>query len=66
MVAKRGLPSQVEVLSFLNAGYTDRHVLGIVLAIGVKTLSNYSNHLTHTPVDAAFASRLWTARHRGA
>lgn len=62
MVAKRGLPSRGEVESFLNAGYTERHILGIVLAIGVKTLSNYSNHLVHTPVDAVFSSRVWAAR----
>jgi len=27
-----------------------------VLAIAVKTISNYTNHLFDTPVDAAFAS----------
>lgn len=62
MVAKRGLPGLDEVASFLDAGYTERHVLGIILAIGVKTLSNYSNHLMHTPVDTVFSSRIWTAR----
>jgi len=30
-----------------------------VLAIAVKTLSNYANHLFHTPVDAIFAGRTW-------
>jgi len=34
-------------------------VLEIVLAIAVKTLSNYSNHLFHTPVDDTFASFHW-------
>lgn len=62
MVAKRGLPRLDEVAVFLDAGYTERHVLGIILAIGVKTLSNYSNHLMHTPVDTVFSSRIWTAR----
>lgn len=62
MVAKRGLPRLDEVAIFLDAGYTERHVLGIILAIGVKTLSNYSNHLLHTPVDTVFSSRIWTAR----
>lgn len=62
MVATRGLPRRAEVEAFLDAGYTERHVLGIVLAIGVKTLSNYSNHLLHTPVDAMFNARVWTPR----
>lgn len=51
----RGLPSISEVQAFLAAGYAERQVLEIILAIAVKTLSNYANHLFHTPVDAAFA-----------
>ncbi len=62
MVRKRGLPSRSDVETFLDAGYTEQHVLAIVLAIGVKTLSNYTNHLVHTPVDAVFSSRVWTVR----
>ncbi len=30
-----------------------------LLAIAVKTLSNYSNHLFHTELDEAFASHAW-------
>jgi uncharacterized peroxidase-related enzyme len=59
MLTTRGLPDRAEVASFLEAGYTERQVLEIVLAIAVKTLSNYSNHLFHTPVDAVFAGRAW-------
>jgi hypothetical protein len=35
------------------------HVLEILLAIAVKTLSNYSNHLFHTPLDGMFAGHEW-------
>jgi alkylhydroperoxidase family enzyme len=45
--------------AFLAAGYSERQILEIVLAIAVKTLSNYANHLFHTPVDAMFESRVW-------
>jgi hypothetical protein len=31
----------------------------LILAIAVKTLSNYSNHLFHTALDPAFVSREW-------
>ncbi len=61
MVSSRGLPSKADVSAFLAAGYEERHVLDIVLAISVKTLSNYSNHLFHTPVDEMFAGRAWNA-----
>lgn len=55
MVERRGLPAQAELDAFRAAGYTDAHVLGIILAIGVKTFSNYANHLMHTEVDEVFA-----------
>lgn len=59
MVAKRGLPGRADAQAFLAAGYSERHILEVVLAIAVKTLSNYANHLFHTPVDEAFANRAW-------
>lgn len=62
MVMKRGLPGKVDVATFLAAGFSERHILEIVLAISVKTLSNYANHLFHTPVDGAFAGRVWSDR----
>jgi alkylhydroperoxidase family enzyme len=60
LLSSRGLPSESDVKAFLRAGYEERHVLEIILAIAVKTLSNYSNHLFHTPLDKMFASREWT------
>ncbi|WAK01020.1 carboxymuconolactone decarboxylase family protein [Methylobacter sp. YRD-M1] len=59
MVEQRGLPQTRDVEAFLAVGYTERQILEIILAIAVKTLSNYANHLFHTPVDAMFASRTW-------
>ncbi len=62
LVETRGLPARTDVDAFLGAGYGERQILEIILAIAVKTISNYSNHLFHTPVDDAFASRLWNPR----
>ncbi len=59
MVVKRGLPNREDIMAFLGAGYSERHILEIVLAIAVKTLSNYANHLFHTPLDAPFTGREW-------
>lgn len=59
LLATRGLPSRADVQAFLSAGYQERHVLEIILAIAVKTLSNYSNHLFHTPLDQMFTNREW-------
>lgn len=59
MLRTRGLPANADVEAFLAVGYSERQVLEIILAIAVKTLSNYANHLLHTPLDAMFASRVW-------
>jgi uncharacterized peroxidase-related enzyme len=61
MVDSRGNPTPAQVKAFLAAGYDERKVLEIVLAIAVKTLSNYSNHVFHTKVDPAFSSYQWGA-----
>jgi uncharacterized peroxidase-related enzyme len=52
----RGRPTQQDLDSFRSAGYGDRHALEIVLALAVKTLSNYANHLFHTEVDDMFSA----------
>jgi AhpD family alkylhydroperoxidase len=59
MVISRGRPSEGDVDEFTHAGYSENHILDIILAISVKTISNYSNHVFDTPVDAAFTVRSW-------
>jgi len=55
MVKTQGRPAAAAVQAFLAAGFTERDVLYLVLAIAVKTLSNYSNHAFATQVDPVFA-----------
>ncbi|CCG53616.1 Putative peroxidase [Flavobacterium indicum GPTSA100-9 = DSM 17447] len=62
LTVNRGMASQTEIDDFIAVGYTEAHVLGIIAGIGVKALSNYSNHLTNPEVDAAFAGRKWEKR----
>jgi AhpD family alkylhydroperoxidase len=61
MVESRGTPSPEQLQAFRAAGYSDRHALEIVLALAVKTLSNFSNHLMQTEVDPAFQAYAWAA-----
>lgn len=60
MVKSRGMPAPEEGNAFLEAGFEASHVLGIILAIATKTISNYTNHLFDTEVDPAFAERAWS------
>jgi len=66
MVDKRGNPSPADAEAFLAAGYTEQHILAVILAIAVKTISNYSNHVFHTPLDAPFAAFTWSPGARAA
>jgi AhpD family alkylhydroperoxidase len=59
IVANRGWVKQPELQRFLDAGYTREQVLETLVGISMKTLSNYANHMAHTPLDAAFEAFAW-------
>jgi uncharacterized peroxidase-related enzyme len=61
VVDKRGEVSEADVEAFLQAGFDQRNVLDVILGVAHKTLSNYSNHITQTPVDEAFSQFEWHA-----
>lgn len=50
-----------EVDAFLASGFEQQQVMEVVLAAGLKTLSNYTNHLTNPPLNPAFAKNAWQA-----
>ncbi|EAR00062.1 carboxymuconolactone decarboxylase family protein [Maribacter sp. HTCC2170] len=56
----RGHISREEINSFLDSGYTENHVLGVITGVGVKTFSNYFNHVAETKLDTPFKSRAWS------
>lgn len=56
----RGWPEESDVQAFLAAGYTKQTVLEVILGTSLKVLSNYTNHVAETPVDAAFAKNAWS------
>lgn len=64
MLASSGKPTPQDLQQFLSAGFRERAVLEIILAIAVKTLSNYSNHVFHTQTDPAFAAYAWNGEPR--
>lgn len=59
MVRGRGYVDDKEVAAFLNAGFTKRQILEVVLATAQKVMSNYTNHLAETPVDEPFKKFEW-------
>ena len=63
VVENRGWVSADEIDSFIAAGFTKAQVLEVVLAVSLKTLSNYVNHFADTPLDDALEPTAWKARH---
>lgn len=59
LVEKRGWASEEDIAKFLAAGYTQKNVLELVVGIGQKTISNYVNHLVHTPLDKQIEGFKW-------
>ena len=60
MNATRGNPDKAQVEAFLAAGYTEQNILEVILGTAMKTLSNYTNHVSETPVDDAFSDNAWS------
>ena len=56
---ERGFPTQEATNALKQAGYTDQHVAGVITGVGMKTLSNYINHISETEVDDMFAEFKW-------
>lgn len=61
VVRDRGRLHDGEVEAFLGAGYSRAQVLEVLLAVAMKTLSNYTNHLADTPLDPVFSEHAWEA-----
>ena len=64
MLEKRGWVEPADIRVFQDAGFSEQQVLDVILGIGLKTLSNYTNHIAGTPVDDAFAHERWAAPDR--
>ena len=59
VVRGRGNVDDSAVQAFLDAGFTRRQILEVILGVSQKVMSNYTNHLANTPVDAPFRKLEW-------
>lgn len=54
LVTERGHVSEATTAAFLAAGYTEVQIAEVLVGVTQKTISNYFDHLSPTPLDAAF------------
>ncbi|MDU0111495.1 carboxymuconolactone decarboxylase family protein [Psychrosphaera aquimarina] len=59
IVRNRGHVTNEELSAFYAAGYGEQQVLEIILGLSQKVISNYTNHIANTPVDAPFQPFAW-------
>ncbi|MGK0458741.1 MAG: alkylhydroperoxidase family enzyme [Polaribacter sp.] len=59
IVRNRGQVSQEDLTAFYGTGYEERQILEIILGVSQKVISNYTNHIANTPVDAPFRAFSW-------
>lgn len=60
LVRQHGNVAEADVQAFLDAGFTKRNVLEVILGYSQKIMSNYTNHLAKTPVDPVFEKFAWS------
>ncbi len=61
VLRKQGNVSDQDLKAFYEAGYGHRQVLEVILTVSQKVMSNYINHIAHTPVDEPFKAFEWKA-----
>ncbi len=66
LVRDRGNLDDATVQAFLDAGFTKRNILEVILGYSQKVMSNYTNHLADTPVDKPFQKFAWSATDKAA
>ncbi len=66
MVDKRGWLDETDIRDFLGAGFEMQQVGDVILAVGMKTLSNYFNHIARTPLDEAMQAHAWSQKNSAA
>jgi len=59
VVRNRGEVDDSAVQAFLDAGFTKRQILEVILGVSHKMMSNYTNHFAKTPLDAIAAKFAW-------
>lgn len=59
VLESRGWPDEQDLARLTAAGYTRQTVLEVVLGLGMKLLSNFTNHIVGTPLDSVFEAQKW-------
>ena len=59
LVRNRGKATEEEVSAFIEAGFTRKNILEVIVGISQKVLSNYTNFIAKTPLNKEFKPFAW-------
>lgn len=59
LLDKRGHLDKSEIKAFLDAGYTERQALEVLVGLSSKLISNFANSLAHTELDDVCKPLAW-------
>ena len=62
VVTERGFVADADVDQFIQAGWTRAAVLGVILGVSLKVISNYTNHVAETALNEQFQAFAWEPR----
>ena len=61
MIEKRGRLDHQDIERFLAAGFGKDHLLEVIAAVAVSTITNYTGSITNPPLEAPFQAQAWAA-----
>lgn len=59
LIDKRGHLDETEIKAFLDASYTERQALEVLVGLAAKLISNFANSLAHTVLDDVSKPHAW-------
>ena len=62
LIRERGNIDATTIQAFMDAGYTKKNILEVILGYSQKIMSNYVNHIADTPIDDPFKDFEWKAK----
>jgi alkylhydroperoxidase family enzyme len=59
MIQNRGKLAPADLDRFFSAGYTPTNALEVILGLSIKVMTNYTNSIAGTPLDACVLDHAW-------
>jgi alkylhydroperoxidase family enzyme len=62
LLRNRGKASDEDVSAFIDAGFTQKNILEVIVGISQKVMSNYTNYIAKTPLNKQFQEFAWSKK----